>query len=110
MQLQEKAWNEGNIEQFMAWYWKSDSLMFIGSKGVTYGWEKTLANYKKGYPDKATMGQLSFELIQVKTLSTTAVYVVGKWALTREKPVGGHFTLLWRKIEGKWVIVSDHTS
>jgi len=54
-------WNNGNLESFMEGYIKSDELQFIGSKGVTYGWEKTLANYKKAYPDKATMGQLSFE-------------------------------------------------
>lgn len=110
MQQQQDAWNMGDIEGFMQHYWNSDSLKFIGSKGITYGWQKTLDNYKKSYPDKATMGRLTFTLLEVSKLSKTAVYVIGKWALEREKPVSGHFTLLWRKINGKWVIVSDHTS
>jgi len=110
MRLQERAWNQGNVEGFMEGYWQSDSLKFIGSKGITYGWTKTLANYKKAYPTKNEMGTLNFELIEVKALSESAVYVIGKWSLQRDKPVGGHFTLLWRKIGGKWVIVSDHTS
>lgn len=110
IRLQEMAWNKGDVEGFMDGYWQNDSLKFIGSKGITYGWTKTLANYKKSYPTQTEMGTLSFELIEVKTLSSDAVYVVGKWSLQREKPIGGHFTLLWRKMNGKWVIVSDHTS
>ena len=53
---QSADWNTGNIDAFMEGYWKSDSLMFVGSKGITYGWQKTLENYKKSYPDLATMG------------------------------------------------------
>ena len=44
---QQTAWNNGDIENFMKGYWKDDSLLFIGSKGPTYGWQKTLDNYKK---------------------------------------------------------------
>lgn len=110
MKEQEKAWNEANIEGFMQYYWKSDSLKFIGSKGITYGWEKTLANYKRSYSNAEAMGKLRFTVLECTQLGKKAIYVIGKWELTKEKPVGGHFTLLWKKIEGKWVIVSDHTS
>jgi ketosteroid isomerase-like protein len=27
-----------------------------------------------------------------------------------EETLGGYFTLTWRKIKGKWLIVADHTS
>jgi ketosteroid isomerase-like protein len=39
-------------------------------------------------------------------------YVIGRWHLTRPQigDAGGHYTLLWRKIKGQWVIVSDHSS
>ncbi|HLC82952.1 MAG TPA: DUF4440 domain-containing protein, partial [Bacteroidia bacterium] len=56
MQDQEAAWNKGDLEAFMIPYWKSDSLKFVGKSGITYGWQNTLDNYKKNYPDKATMG------------------------------------------------------
>ena len=108
---QETAWNKGDIDGFMASYWNSDSLKFIGKRGITYGWKNTLDNYKKSYPDKATMGKLSFTIINVEVLSSTSCYVIGKWNLDREKDdVGGYYTLLWKKISGKWVIVIDHTS
>lgn len=106
-----EAWNKGDIPRFMETYWKNDSLMFIGKSGVTYGWQKTLDNYKKGYPDTAAMGKLDFNLLQVRRLSADHYFVVGKWHLTRTiGDVGGHFTLLFRKFGDRWMIVSDHSS
>jgi hypothetical protein len=108
---QTKAWNRGDLVNFMKGYWKNDSLMFIGKSGVTYGWEATLNNYKKGYPDTTSMGKLNFKLIQVKPLSKTYYHVIGKWFLKRSiGDVEGHFTLLFQKINGVWVIISDHSS
>jgi ketosteroid isomerase-like protein len=108
---QDEAWNRGDIEGFMQTYWKNDSLMFIGKSGATYGWQNTLNNYKKGYPDTASMGKLHFTLISIQKLSRKYYSVVGKWHLQRTKgDLQGHFTLLLRKIRGKWVIVQDHSS
>lgn len=108
---QSEAWNRGDIEGFMKGYWESDSLMFIGKSGVTYGWNNTLANYRKGYPDAAAMGKLTFTILKVKSLSDQYQQVVGKWHLDREKGnVEGHFTLLFQKIKGRWVIIMDHSS
>lgn len=107
---QTKAWNRGDLEGFMAGYWKNDSLMFIGSSGVTYGYSKTLANYKRGYPTRERMGRLDFDIVRVDRLSPDLYFVIGKWTLTRT--VGnltGHYTLVLRKIEGEWKIVSDHS-
>jgi hypothetical protein len=110
MKVQETSWNSGDIPGFMNYYWKSDSLKFIGSKGITYGWQQTLDNYVKGYPDKQAMGTLKFEIKECTQLSSASIYIIGSWALERKKPVGGYFTLLWKKINDKWVIVADHTS
>lgn len=111
LEEQRLAWNSGNLETFMGTYWQSDSLMFIGKSGITYGWQKTLDNYKKGYPDTAAMGKLNFDILEVKRLSVIYFFVVGKWHLTRSMGnVGGHFTLLFKKVKNKWVIVADHSS
>ena len=105
-------WNAGKIDAFMEGYWKSDSLSFMGASGVTYGWQNTLNNYKKRYPDLATMGQLKFDIVRMNLLDQNAYYIIGKWALTRPEKgnIGGYFSLVFRKIKGKWLIVSDHTS
>ncbi|PWK29369.1 hypothetical protein LV89_00209 [Arcicella aurantiaca] len=109
---QTKAWNNGDVSNFMKGYWESDSLMYIGKSGVTYGYNKTLENYKKNYPNKAAMGTLAFDIIKVNFIASNACFVVGKWHLTRPEKgdIGGHYTLLWKKINGEWVIVADHSS
>jgi hypothetical protein len=105
------SWNKGDVEGFMQGYWQSDSLMFIGKSGVTYGWQQTLDNYRKNYPDTAAMGKLDFEYVEIKRLSVNYFFVAGKWHLTRTiGDIGGSFTLLIRKINNKWVIVRDHSS
>ena len=111
LSTQNAAWNRGDVDAFMIGYWENDSLMFVGSSGITYGYKNTLANYKKRYPDTAAMGKLTFNLIQVKRLSSEYYHVTGKWHLQRSiGDVGGHFTLLFRKLNGRWVIISDHSS
>lgn len=111
MQKQEKAWNSFNIDDFMSYYWNSDSLMFIGSKGITFGWKQTLENYKKNYKTPELMGVLSFTNLSAEKLSDEAVYIIGRWQIQRkELSIGGNYTLLWKKLNGKWVITRDHTS
>jgi ketosteroid isomerase-like protein len=108
---QTAAWNSGDITAYMDGYWESDSLMFIGKSGITYGWRPTLENYKRGYPDTAAMGKLAFTILHVKNLAKDSYFVVGKWHLTRSiGNIGGHYTLLFRKIKGRWLIVADHSS
>ncbi|NBP67933.1 MAG: nuclear transport factor 2 family protein [Cytophagia bacterium] len=108
---QQQDWNSGNLEDFMQGYWKSDSLKFISSRGINYGWQATLDGYKKGYPTTEAMGKLTFTIISIEKLSKKSAIVIGKWHLQRTKDEPqGHFTLLWKKIEGRWVIVADHTS
>jgi hypothetical protein len=108
---QTEQWNNGSIEGFMKGYWQSDSLVFIGKNGPKYGWKSTLENYKKSYPDKASMGVLKFDIIKVDLLSSESAFVIGGWELTRtnDKP-GGFYTLLLKKIKNEWVIVADHTN
>jgi ketosteroid isomerase-like protein len=113
LSTQQTAWNQGDIDAFMQGYWQNDSLTFIGKNDVTKGWQQTWANYKKSYPDKATMGQLLFDILSVEEFSPTTIFVIGKWNLKREETkgdLGGHFTLVFKKINNRWVIVSDHTS
>lgn len=111
LSAQETEWNKGNLESFMKGYWQNDSLLFIGKNGPKFGYETTLENYKKGYPDTAHMGKFTSTIISIKKLSKSYYFVVGKWFLKRS--VGdatGYYTLLIQKINGEWVIVADHSS
>ncbi|SDC07007.1 YybH family protein [Williamwhitmania taraxaci] len=111
MDNQEQCWSSGDIDGFMSGYWKSDSLRFMGKRGITKGWQTTLDNYKKSYPDKAAMGKLVFEVVSYEPLNPTQMFVTGKWTLLRERDtLGGYYSLIWRKIDGDWKVVFDHTS
>ena len=109
---QVQSWNCGDLNGFMKGYWESDSLMFIGKSGITYGYAETLTNYRKSYSDMDQMGELKFDLIKIDLLNSDVAFVVGKWSLKREKvgDIAGHFTLLLKKLNGQWVIVTDHSS
>jgi ketosteroid isomerase-like protein len=95
----------------MQGYIKSDSLLFVGKSGPTYGWQKTLDNYKRNYPDKSAMGFLVFGIKKVDFLNPDLAFVLGSWNVKREKDeLKGYFTLLIRKIKGEWKVVADHSS
>ena len=111
LKKQVDAWNEGNLGKFMETYLKSDELVFVGSRGPTYGWQATLENYKKGYPDKKAMGKLEFKILDVNKIDKKTVFVIGRFELSREiGDVAGHFTLVIQKFGKDWYIISDHSS
>jgi hypothetical protein len=107
---QKTAWNEGNIEDFMSFYWRSKDFTFQSGNNRILGWETLFARYKKNYSGE-NWGYLDFKDIVVKTLSEKIVLVLGRWEVQRKTEVlGGLFTLVFqRKAEG-WRIIHDHTS
>ena len=108
---QEECWSSGDIDCFMVGYWQSEDLKFVGAEGITYGYQNTLDRYKRSYPSKEAMGKLTFEVKELDKISRDCYSMVGKFHLKRTiGDAEGHFTLLWRKIDGSWVIVMDHTS
>lgn len=105
------AWNEGNLEGFMEGYARTDTLRFASGGTVRYGWQATLDGYRRGYPDRAAMGTLSFDLRDIQVLSPEWALVFGAWALERsEDRPAGLFTLTLRKTAAGWRVVQDHTS
>lgn len=108
---QEKSWNNGDIKDYMKYYYNADSLQFITKNGINFGWQTTLDNYLKTFPDRQTMGILYFSEINLTRINCKTVVVSAKWQLQRENDSpGGWFTQVWKKIKGKWFIIIDHTS
>ena len=108
MKAQEKAWSNHDLEGFMQGYWKSDSLKFYGSSGLTYGWDKTLANYKRGYPTKEHTGELKFKVNDISKVTNRAYFVMGEYHLTRKVGnANGVFMIIFKKVDGEWKIVAD---
>lgn len=108
LKAQEKAWNQFDLEGYMQGYWKSDSLKFYGSKGLTKGWEKTLENYKKGYPSKEYTGTLKFTVDAITKIEENSYHVLGQYHLVRNVGnANGVFLIIFKKMEGEWRIVAD---
>lgn len=108
---QQEDWNRGDIRAFMDGYWKDERLRFASGGSVTEGWQSTLDRYLKRYTDRAKMGMLTFTDLDIQVLGGDAGMVFGRWKLTRENDTpNGLFTLIFRKIDGAWAIVHDHTS
>ena len=105
---QQEAWSNYDLEGFMEGYWKNDSLKFFGSRGITYGWDQTLANYKKGYPSKEVAGELTFTLESITPIEGESYYVMGRYHLERKMGnADGVFIIIFKKINGQWKIVAD---
>jgi len=110
-QMTEDAWNKGDLDAFMEGYWKSDKLVFVGASGPIYGYQATLDRYKNSYPDREAMGKLTFEILDVRKIDKNTVIFIGKFHLSRTiGDLQGHYTLIWKKIDGQWLIISDHSS
>jgi ketosteroid isomerase-like protein len=123
------AWNRGDLEGFMAGYWKSPELSFISGTTETRGWAPTLERYRKKYQGEGKeMGKLDFFDLRVEILGPEAALVCGHWHLqmkttpagAKSAPSGGPgkngqergglFTLILRKFPEGWRIIHDHTS
>ena len=108
LEQQEKAWKNQDLEGVMEGYWKSDQLKFYGSNGLTLGWNKTLANYKKGYPSIAESGTLNFVINDISKIENDSYWVMGEYHLKRE--IGnaeGVFMIIFKLIDNEWKIVAD---
>lgn len=108
---QVEAWNHGDLDAFMQGYWKSEKTEFVGANGIQRGWQAVLDRYRKGYPDRAAMGTLTFSNLEITPLGPGAAMVLGEWRLDRtaDHP-HGVFTLIFRKFPEGWRIIHDHTS
>ncbi|RPE00221.1 DUF4440 domain-containing protein [Aureibaculum marinum] len=108
---QAKDWSNGDLEAFMQGYIKSDSLKFVGSNGLTYGWKQTLENYKNGYPNKDHIGTLTFKLLDFDQLANNVFLVIGEFHLKRKVGnANGMFSIVLKRINKQWKIVADHSS
>lgn len=104
-------WNNGDIPGFMKGYWKSEKTEFVNANGIFRGWDNVLQRYLRQYPNRAAMGQLTFSDLEINMLGSDSAYVLGRWRLERQSgPIGGVFTLIFRKFPDGWKIIHDHTS
>ncbi len=108
---QAAAWNRGDVRGFMSFYWQSPHLRFGSGNSITYGFEPTQKRFLDKYNTPEKMGKLEYEILEVTRFDDNQVQLFGRWKLLRDhdKP-NGLLTLNLKKIDNRWLIVSDHTS
>ena len=110
---QVKAWNRGDLDEFVKGYLNSPGITFVG-KTVSRGYQGVLDRYRANYGDKQRMGTLRFDEVEVKMLGKDHALILGKFALDRTAagggPAAGRYSLVARKTKDGWKLIHDHTS
>jgi len=110
---QAAAWNRGDLDGFMAGYERSEALVFTSGAQIRRGWQTTRDRYEERYGsgDGSDMGQLAFEILDVRALGGDGAVVLGRWTLSATPQAGtGVFSLATVRTPEGWRIVHDHTS
>jgi Domain of unknown function (DUF4440) len=106
-------WNRGDLQAFAAGYKNSPDILFLG-RSIAHGYAGTLASYKKNYPDRASMGTLSFTHLEVQPLDARFATTTGSFHLARTPQGGGnldgHFLLVLERTSAGWKIIRDDTT
>jgi len=113
LRTQQEAWNDHDLDGFMAGYWNSPELTFFSGAKETRGWQATLDRYRSTYNSPGhEMGKLEFSGLRIEMLGPEAAFVRGEWHLTMPdgKTPHGLFTLVFHKFPEGWKIMHDHTS
>ena len=112
LEAQVAAWNRGEVRAFLQGYEDSPETLFIGTT-ITRGYRQVLERYLRAYPDRAHMGTLTFQDLEVHPLGSEHALVVGRFRLARGAAEGGEasglFSLIFRKTPAGWKIIADHT-
>ena len=112
LEQQVKAWNRGELTQFVASY--AEHCTLVGSTIEETTRREVLAHYQRKYPSEDSRGKLSFSGLTIHRLDAQVATVTGHWHLDRKSsaggPVGGLFSLVFKLTDGKWQIAVDHTS
>lgn len=114
LQMQNDAWNKGDLDTFMTGYLDSPDISFSAGGKELWGYEALRARYQNRYgKSKESMGKLSFSDIRVFDLGDKNALALGHWHLVRAESgetLDGAFSLVLVLTDKGWKIFHDHTS
>lgn len=106
------AWNKGDLETAMTFYWNSPEMLWISKNGTEKGYQEVYEMFLLDFKDRSKMGVYSYEPLHIEQVSDKAVYFVFKWKIELDDTIlmGGVSSQLWKKIGSRWVVTSEHAS
>lgn len=109
---QVQAWNNGDLETAMTFYWNSPEMLWINNTGVEKGYQEVLEMFRTDFADSRQMGTYTYEPLYIEQISPEAVYYVFRWKIERDgkRLMGGVSSQIWKTVNGRWVATSEHAS
>ncbi len=110
---QEKAWNKGNLDEFLTSYARSKQVTYVSNGNITRGYDAIRERYVKRYGNnRASMGNLTLTELETTDLSDKHVLCIGKFTVVHHShvPIYGRFSLIFVKGKDGWKIMYDHSS
>lgn len=106
------AWNKGDLETAMTFYWNSPEMLWISKNGTEKGYQEVYDMFLNDFKDRSQMGNYSYEPLHIEQVSKDAVYFVFRWKieLDGKRLMGGVSSQVWKKLNGRWVATSEHAS
>jgi ketosteroid isomerase-like protein len=108
LNAQQEAWNRGDIRGFMDGYRNAQETTFVSGTNLKRGHREVLEGYLKNYP-AGRQGKLQFHIVEIRPVAADAAYVLGRYELAGDRLQTGFFTLVLREVDGRFVVVHDHT-
>lgn len=106
-------WNRGDLDAFAKGYKNSPEILFMGQT-IRRGYDQMLAGYRKSFPNRDSMGKLTFSNLEVQPLDGHFATVTGRFHLERTAAgggdAGGYFLLVVEKTPAGWKIIRDDTT
>ncbi|WP_187261023.1 YybH family protein [Pontibacter beigongshangensis] len=106
------AWNKGDLEKAMTYYWNSEEMLWISKTGIEKGYQEVLNGFLNDFEDRSQMGVYSYQPLHMEELTPEVVYFVFSWKIEQagKKLMGCISSQLWKKLNGTWVITAEHAS
>lgn len=106
------AWNKGDLETAMTYYWNSPDMLWISKNGTDKGYQEVYDMFLQDFADRSKMGIYTCEPLHIEQVSESAVYFAFRWKIELEgkQLMGGVSSQVWKKLNGRWVVTSEHAS
>ncbi len=107
-----RAWDAGNLDEFLSDYLPDSGTTFITKTGVLHGIDAIRGVYAARFAPGARRDSLHFQNVEVDVLAPDVVNTIAWYVLTRGDSITarGPTSLVMRRVNGRWRIVHDHSS
>jgi L-asparaginase / beta-aspartyl-peptidase len=104
-------WNAHDLDGFLNVFWNSPDLLIVVEGEQMKGWADFSGTYHRGYIDRAEMGSLLPDRIQIQMVTPEVAVALDWWTMLQpRRKVLGTTTATLRKFSDGWKIVVCHTS